>query len=176
MQFGEMQLSQNINIYKLKDYHRSEIQPWYIVLVLFDNLKSIFKERAFPKFNGMFFKSIKINISMRRTSMYCIIQYVEKDGTLQCLFKMYYYSIMSKKKMFYRILGNVNAKSKQPTEGKSQNGELRLNAILQDMFKNNTDLTEIKYCNVCHSLGTKDTCCDTSTKTLSISNQIVLTS
>ncbi|ORX89484.1 beta and beta-prime subunits of DNA dependent RNA-polymerase [Neocallimastix californiae] len=86
-------------------------------------------------------------------------------------------------KMFYRILGNVNAISKQPTEGKSQNGGLRIgemerdaliahraNAILQDMFKNNTDLTEIKYCNVCHSLGTKDTCCDTSTKTLSISN------
>jgi len=46
----------------------------------------------------------------------------------------------------------------------------RANAILQDMFKNNTDLTEIKYYNVCHSLGTKDTCCDTSTKTLSISN------
>ncbi|KAG4090461.1 beta and beta-prime subunits of DNA dependent RNA-polymerase [Neocallimastix lanati (nom. inval.)] len=86
-------------------------------------------------------------------------------------------------KMFYRILGNVNAISKQPTEGKSQNSGLRIgemerdaliahraNAILQDMFKNNTDLTEIKYCNVCHSLGTKDTCCDTSTKTLSISN------
>jgi len=86
-------------------------------------------------------------------------------------------------KKFYRILGNVNAINKQPTEGKSQNGGLRIgemekdaliarraNAILQDMFKNNTDLTEIKYCNVCHSLGTKDTCCDTSTKTLSISN------
>ncbi|ORY20612.1 beta and beta-prime subunits of DNA dependent RNA-polymerase [Neocallimastix californiae] len=86
-------------------------------------------------------------------------------------------------KMFYCILGNVNAINKQPTEGKSQNGGLRIgemekdaliahraNAILQDMFKNNTDITEIKYCNVCHSLGTKDTCCDTSTKTLSISN------
>jgi DNA-directed RNA polymerase beta subunit len=34
--------------------------------------------------------------------------------------------------MFYRILGNVNAKSKQPTEGKSQNGELRIGKMEKD--------------------------------------------
>jgi len=43
------------------------------------------------------------------------------------------------------------------------------NAILQDMFKNNTDPMETKYCTVCHSLGTKDICCNTSIKILSIS-------
>ncbi|KAL6636217.1 ankyrin repeat-containing domain protein [Neocallimastix sp. 'constans'] len=42
-------------------------------------------------------------------------------------------------------------------------------AKLPDLFKNNTDRLEIKYCTVCHSLSTKDIYCDTVTNTLSIS-------
>ncbi|ORX53744.1 beta and beta-prime subunits of DNA dependent RNA-polymerase [Piromyces finnis] len=53
----------------------------------------------------------------------------------------------------------------QPTEGKANNGGLRIgemerdaliahgaNAILKDMFRNNADIMEIKYCNTCHSI------------------------
>ena len=43
-------------------------------------------------------------------------------------------------------------------------------AILQDMFRNNTDGMEIKYCNICHSLSTLETCCNTTTKSLTVSN------
>jgi len=86
-------------------------------------------------------------------------------------------------KMFYRITGNVNSISKQPTEGKSHNGGLRIgemekdalvahgaNAILQDMFRNNTDGMEIKYCEICHSLSTLEICCDATTTSLTVSN------
>jgi len=86
-------------------------------------------------------------------------------------------------KMFYRITGNVNSISKQPTEGKSNNGGLRIgemekdalvahgvDAVLQDMFRNNTDSMEIKYCNVCHSINISDTCCNTTTVSLTVSN------
>jgi len=86
-------------------------------------------------------------------------------------------------KMFYRITGNVNSISKQPTEGKANNGGLRIgemekdalvghgaNAILQDMFKNNTDSIEIKFCKICHSLNTQEICCNTPTNVLSVSN------
>jgi len=86
-------------------------------------------------------------------------------------------------KMFYRITGNVNSISKQPTEGKSHNGGLRIgemekdalvahgaNAILQDMFRNNTDSIEIKYCDKCHSLSTLETCCNATTESLTVSN------
>ncbi|ORX42872.1 beta and beta-prime subunits of DNA dependent RNA-polymerase, partial [Piromyces finnis] len=65
-------------------------------------------------------------------------------------------------KMFYRINGNINAISKQPTEGKSKNGGLRIGEmekdaliahgvenIIQDMFKNNTDSMDIRFCNIC---------------------------
>jgi len=86
-------------------------------------------------------------------------------------------------KMFYRITGNVNSISKQPTEGKSHNGGLRIgelekdalvahgaNAILQDMFRNNTDSIEIKYCDKCHSLSTLETYCNVTTESLTVSN------
>jgi len=86
-------------------------------------------------------------------------------------------------KMFYRIMGNVNSISKQPTEGKSHNGGLRIgemekdalvahsaNAILQDMFRNNTDGMDIRYCTKCHSLSTFDECCHTPTESLTVSN------
>lgn len=86
-------------------------------------------------------------------------------------------------KMFYRITGNVNSISKQPTEGKANNGGLRIgemekdalvahgvNAILKDMFRNNTDIMEIKYCNTCHSITISETCCNSETKSLTISN------
>ncbi|ORX73456.1 beta and beta-prime subunits of DNA dependent RNA-polymerase, partial [Anaeromyces robustus] len=35
-------------------------------------------------------------------------------------------------KMFYRITGNVNSISKQPTEGKSHNGGLRIGEMEKD--------------------------------------------
>ncbi|KAG4081829.1 beta and beta-prime subunits of DNA dependent RNA-polymerase [Neocallimastix lanati (nom. inval.)] len=86
-------------------------------------------------------------------------------------------------KMFYRTTGNVNSISKQPTEGKSRNGGLRIgemekdalvahgtNAIIQDMFKNNTDAIDIRYCEICHSVNTLSTCCNTSTTILNVSN------
>jgi len=86
-------------------------------------------------------------------------------------------------KMFYRITGNVNSISKQPTEGKSHNGGLRIgemekdalvahgaNAILQDMFKNNTDCMNIQYCNICHSISTLENCCNSPTNSLTVSN------
>ncbi|ORX42244.1 beta and beta-prime subunits of DNA dependent RNA-polymerase [Piromyces finnis] len=86
-------------------------------------------------------------------------------------------------KMFYRITGSVNSISKQPTEGKANNGGLRIgemerdaliahgaNAILKDMFRNNTDVMEIKYCNICHSISISETCCNSTTKSLTISN------
>jgi len=99
---------------------------------------------------------------------------------------VYYYTALQhqvEEKMFYRITGNVNSISKQPTEGKANNGGLRIgemekdalvahraSAILQDMFRNNTDSMEIKYCNVCHSLTILETCCNSTTKPLTISN------
>ncbi|KAG4081961.1 beta and beta-prime subunits of DNA dependent RNA-polymerase [Neocallimastix lanati (nom. inval.)] len=86
-------------------------------------------------------------------------------------------------KMFYRTTGNVNSISKQPTEGKSRNGGLRIgemekdalvahgtNAIIQDMFKNNTDAIDIRYCEICHSVNTLSTCCNTPTTILNVSN------
>ncbi len=86
-------------------------------------------------------------------------------------------------KMFYRTIGNVNSISKQPTEGKSHNGGLRIgemekdalvahgaNAIIQDMFKNNTDAIDIRYCKICHSVNTLSTCCNTPTAILNVSN------
>ncbi|KAG4081922.1 beta and beta-prime subunits of DNA dependent RNA-polymerase [Neocallimastix lanati (nom. inval.)] len=86
-------------------------------------------------------------------------------------------------KMFYRTTGNVNSISKQPTEGKSRNGGLRIgemekdalvahgtNAIIQDMFKNNTDAIDIRYCEICHSVNTLNTCCNTPTTILNVSN------
>ncbi|ORX41434.1 beta and beta-prime subunits of DNA dependent RNA-polymerase [Piromyces finnis] len=86
-------------------------------------------------------------------------------------------------KMFYRITGNVNSISKQPTEGKANNGGLRIgemekdalvahgaNAILKDMFRNNTDIMEIRYCNICHSISTSEICCNSATKSVTISN------
>ncbi|KAG4082459.1 beta and beta-prime subunits of DNA dependent RNA-polymerase [Neocallimastix lanati (nom. inval.)] len=85
-------------------------------------------------------------------------------------------------KMFYRTTGNVNSISKQPTEGKSRNGGLRIgemekdalvahgtNAIIQDMFKNNTDAIDIRYCEICHSVNTLSTCCNTPTTILNYS-------
>ena len=57
-------------------------------------------------------------------------------------------------------------------EGKSRNGGLRIgemerdalvvhgtNAKIQDMFKNNTDAIDIRYCKICHSVNTLNTCC-----------------
>ena len=86
-------------------------------------------------------------------------------------------------KMFYRITGNVNSISKQPTEGKSHNGGLRIGemekdalvahgakAILKDMFKNNTDPMDIRYCNECHTIGMFENCCGHPTKVLTVSN------
>jgi len=86
-------------------------------------------------------------------------------------------------KMFYRITGNFNSISKQPTEGKSHNGGLRIgemekdalvahgaNAILQDMFRNNTDSIEIIYCDKYHSLSTLETRCNATTESLTVSN------
>ncbi|KAG4083333.1 beta and beta-prime subunits of DNA dependent RNA-polymerase [Neocallimastix lanati (nom. inval.)] len=67
---------------------------------------------------------------------------------------------------------NVNSISRQSTEGKFRNGGLRIgemerdalvvhgtNAKIQDMFKNNTDAIDIRYCKICHSVNTLNTCC-----------------
>ena len=86
-------------------------------------------------------------------------------------------------KMFYRTTGSINSISKQPTEGKSKNGGLRIGemekdalvahgakAILKDMFRNNTDIIKIKCCKHCHSLSTLEKCCNSDTETLTVSN------
>ncbi|OUM69036.1 hypothetical protein PIROE2DRAFT_3096 [Piromyces sp. E2] len=54
--------------------------------------------------------------------------------------------------MFYGNTGNVNSIGKQPTEEleKWKKDALVLK-ILQDIFRNNNDNMEIKYCNECYS-------------------------
>jgi len=84
--------------------------------------------------------------------------------------------------MFYCIIWNVNSISKQPTEGKSHNGGLRIgemkkdslvvhstNAIIQDLFKNNNTIN-IRNCKIYHSLNTLNTWCNTPITSLNISN------
>ncbi|ORX39532.1 hypothetical protein BCR36DRAFT_14190 [Piromyces finnis] len=50
-----------------------------------------------------------------------------------------------------------------------------INAILKDMFRNNTDIMEIKYCNTSHSISISETCCNSTTKSLTISNSFNIT-
>ncbi|KAG4081642.1 beta and beta-prime subunits of DNA dependent RNA-polymerase [Neocallimastix lanati (nom. inval.)] len=71
-------------------------------------------------------------------------------------------AFVDSRKMFYRTTGNVNSISKQPTEGKSRNGGLRIGEMEKDAL--------IRYCEICHSVNTLNTCCNTPTTILNVSN------
>jgi len=98
-----------------------------------------------------------------------------------CYYTTLQYQVQEK--MFYRTIRNANSISKQPYEGKSRNGGLRIGEmekdalvahciifIIQDMFKNNTNAIDIRYCKICHSVNTLNTYRNTSNTILNVSN------
>jgi len=144
-------------------YYIYSIYPWLLIIdpekfgTFFEvsiesndlkNFKSNFFESGIPIMKNMVDRISGRNI---RTAFVGVCYYIALQHQVE-------------EKMFYRITGNVNSISKQPTEGKSHNGGLRIgemekdalvthgaNTILQDMFRNNTNSIEIKYYDKCHS-------------------------
>ncbi|ORX77843.1 beta and beta-prime subunits of DNA dependent RNA-polymerase [Anaeromyces robustus] len=93
-------------------------------------------------------------------------------------------------KMFYRNTGNKNSVTKQPTEGKSKGGGLRIGEmerdalivhnskhLLKSVFKDDSDEVKINICNNCGNMYTVDTCtCGNYIKNeISVSNSLNLT-